>query len=963
MKNVFLLVVLCLLTATLYGQTPAPARFTLQGRAVDTSAAPLASSTVMLLSPKDSSLVNFTRSDDKGAFTFKNLKSGTYVLKISFVGFIPYNFVVRPTGEAVIDLGALTLKPITRELMEVVVRTAKAPLTIRGDTIEYNASSFKVPPGSTVEDLLRKLPGVQVDQDGNIRAQGQEVKKVTVDGKSFFGNDPKLATKNLQAESISKVQVYNDKTEQSKLTGVEDGKKEKTVNLELKEEFKKGGFGKLTAGAGPASRTPDGNTVSPRADVKGNYNKFDSKRQLSVIGLGNNTNQQGLSFNDYQDFRGSNSFNWNDNADFGFSSGNRYIRFGDDDDESLGIPVDGGAGRGFSNNVAGGVNYNYDTKKTKLSSSYYYNQTRLQLDAVRNRENFLQNGSFQTDENSNQINFNGNHRVSLRYEKAIDSLNTLIFINNSRLNNGNAFLFRQQALSRSDGLPAPGTRPRYMPSTLDTSTNTSDSRQFGSANTVLYRLKFKKKSRSFAASATYQINTNDGDLDLNSRTQFFQATSANEAVRVIRQAQTTASLRNEYKASLLYVEPFAKKFFWESFYNFDLRYDEVDREVLNVGDAGRIRNDSLSQYYKNNYVFNRLGSSIRYSFKGLNLSAGLAGQHFVLNGEYASDQKAATFSQINRTFTTLVPNVSLNYDMKNNKYLYGGYDMNVRIPSSRDLQPIINNSNPLFINEGNPNLLPELQHSLNGGFSYFNPGSFTNLFVNLYGSYYVNQIVYSQTIDRQTLVTTTRPENLTGGRNIGSYMSFGFPLKKTKATLNLNSQLNFGNNLTNIDNVLNETENRNYTIGTRLDLTPTEWLTFYGNANIGITNTRFSVNSGQNQQIVNNTYSGDLNLKLPRDFYLSTSLNYRVFRNAQSNFDQRIPIWNASVYHILGKAKKAEIRLSAVDLLNRNVVVTQYAGQNYRQDERVNTLARYFMLSFTYNMRGVKAKMRREGYY
>ena len=382
-----------------------------------------------------------------------------------------------------------------------------------------------------------------------------------------------------------------------------------------------------------------------------------------------------------------------------------------------------------------------------------------------------------------------------------------------------------------------------------------------------------------------------------------------------------------------------------------------------MGDAGRIRNDSLSQYYKNNYVFNRLGSSIRYSFKGLNLSAGLAGQHFVLNGEYASDQKAATFSQINRTFTTLVPNVSLNYDMKNNKYLYGGYDMNVRIPSSRDLQPIINNSNPLFINEGNPNLLPELQHSLNGGFSYFNPGSFTNLFVNLYGSYYVNQIVYSQTIDRQTLVTTTRPENLTGGRNIGSYMSFGFPLKKTKATLNLNSQLNFGNNLTNIDNVLNETENRNYTIGTRLDLTPTEWLTFYGNANIGITNTRFSVNSGQNQQIVNNTYSGDLNLKLPRDFYLSTSLNYRVFRNAQSNFDQRIPIWNASVYHILGKAKKAEIRLSSVDLLNRNVVVTQYAGQNYRQDERVNTLARYFLLSFTYNMRGVKAKMRREGYY
>ncbi|QJW91294.1 outer membrane beta-barrel protein [Spirosoma taeanense] len=958
MKNLFLLGVLCLLTAALYAQSPtgSPARFTLQGRVVDTASAPLPASTVMLLNPKDSSLVNFGRSSENGAFSFKNLKSGTYLLKISFVGFLPYNQVIKPTGEAIIDLGALKLKPITKELFEVVVKTAKAPLTIRGDTIEYNASSFKVPPGSTVEDLLRKLPGVQVDQDGNIRAQGQEVKKVTVDGKSFFGNDPKLATKNLQAEAISKVQVYNDKTEQAKLTGVEDGKKEKTVNLELKEEFKKGGFGKVTASAGPAS-----NGLPTRAEVKGNYNKFDSKQQFSVIGLGNNTNQQGLSFNDYQDFRGSNSFNWNDNADFGFSSGGRFIYFGGDDDESLGIPVDGRAGRGFSNNAAGGANYNYDTKKTKLSTSYYYSQTRLQLEAERNRRNFLETGSFRTQENSNQINFNGNHRVSLRFEKQLDSLNTLVFINNSRLNNGNSSLFTLQNLFR--GVTPVGAPASEVLSTRNTTNNFSDSRQFGSANSLIYRLKFKKKGRSFAASASYQINTNDASLALNARNEFFQANSVNDQLRIIRQDQGTNTLRNEYKASLLYVEPFAKKFFWESFYNFSLRYDEVDRDVYNIGDASRIRNDSLSRYYKNNYLFNRLGSSVRYSFKGLNLSAGLAGQQFTIDGRYAPDQTSSAFNRIDRTFTTVVPNVSLNYDMKNNKYLYGGYDVNVRVPSSRDLQPIINNSNPLFINEGNPNLLPQSEHNLNTGFSYFNPGSFTNFFANIYGTYYVNQIVYSQFVDPQTLITRTRPENLTGGRNIGSYASFGFPLKKTKATLNLNTQLNFGRNLTNINNVLNQTNNQNYNIGARLDLTPTEWFTFYGNANIGRTNTRYSINSGQDQKIVNNNFSGDMNIKLPHDVYVNTSLNYRVYTNERFGFDQRIPIWNASVYHILGKAKKAEIRLSSVDLLNRNVNVSQYAGQNYVQDERVRTLARYFLLSFTYNMRGVQAKMRREGFY
>jgi hypothetical protein len=946
MKNLFMLAVLCLFTAALYAQTGSP-RFTLQGRAVDTAAAPLASSTVMLLSPKDSSLVNFTRADEKGAFIFKNLKAGNYVLKISFVGFIPYNQIVKSGGEALIDLGSLKLKPITRELMEVVVRTAKAPLTIKGDTIEYNASSFKVPPGSTVEDLLRKLPGVQVDQDGNIRAQGQEVKRVTVDGKNFFGNDPKQATKNLQAESISKVQVFNDKTEQAKLTGVDDGKKEKTVNLELKEEFKKGGFGKVTASAGPAS-----NDIPARGEIKGSYNKFNAKNQFSLVGLGNNTNQQGLSYNDYQDFRGSNSYNGNQNADFGFSGGN-FFSYSDSGDEGLGIPVSGRQGTGFSNNVAGGINYNYDTKKKKFSSSYYYNQTRLDLSALRNQTYYLPQGQYQINETSNQLNFNGNHRVSLRYETQLDSVNTLVFINNSRLGNGNANLDRIQDLDRNNGV-----------TTQNTTKNASTQRQIASSSSLIYRLKMKKKGRSFAASATYEINTNDANLKLDASNQFSQPTSVNETLRLIRQDQGTNSHRSEYKASLQYVEPFAKKFFWETFYNFSLRYDEVDRDVIDRSEnnSDRARNDSLSLYYKNNYIYNRLGSSIRYTFKGLNISGGLAVQRFTLNGQFARDQTSPLLGEINRVFTTVIPNVNLNYDLKNNRYLYGGYNVSVQIPTSRDLQPVTNNSNPLFINKGNPNLLPQLGHNLNIGFNYFNPGSFINLYIGVNGTQYVNQIVYSRNTDAQTLITTIQPENLSGGRMVGSYLGFGFPLKKTKATLDLNANLNFSTNPATINNVTNETRGQNYGFGTRLSLTPTDWLTFYGNANIGISNTRYSINTGQNQVFLNNNFGGDLTVKLPHDFYINTTLNYRVNKNDLLNFDQRIPLLNASIYHILGKAKRAEIRLSSVDLLNRNIAISANASQNYAQYERTQTLARYFMLGFTYNMRGVTAKMRRDGF-
>jgi hypothetical protein len=206
------------------------------------------------------------------------------------------------------------------------------------------------------------------------------------------------------------------------------------------------------------------------------------------------------------------------------------------------------------------------------------------------------------------------------------------------------------------------------------------------------------------------------------------------------------------------------------------------------------------------------------------------------------------------------------------------------------------------------------------------------------------------------------PENQSGGRMVGSYVGFGFPLKKTKATLDLNANLNFNTNPAKINGVTNETRGQNYGFGTRLSLTPVDWLTFYGNANIGISNTRYSISSGQDQVFINNNFGGDLTVKLPHDFYINSTLNYRVSKNDLLNFDQRIPILNASIYHILGKAKRAEIRLSSVDLLNRNIAITANASQNYAQYERIQTLARYFMLGFTYNMRGVTAKMRRDGF-
>jgi hypothetical protein len=260
-----------------------------------------------------------------------------------------------------------------------VVKTARAPISIKGDTIEYDASKFKVPPGSTVEDLLRKLPGVEVLQDGSISAQGENVLKITVDGKRFFGGDTKMATKNLDANIIKKVQIFDDKSEQSKLTGIDDGNTEKTVNLELKEEAKKGGFGKIIAGTGTDSRTA----------VSANYNKFDSKNQFSMVGFGNNTNQTGMSWDDYQDFRGSNSFRWGNDGNFGFRGNNNYNS--NSGDENFSLPRSNGPGEGFSNNLAAGINYNYNHKEDEISANYFYNQRDQTLDAFQEKQSFFSN--------------------------------------------------------------------------------------------------------------------------------------------------------------------------------------------------------------------------------------------------------------------------------------------------------------------------------------------------------------------------------------------------------------------------------------------------------------------------------------------------------------------------------------------------------------------------------------------
>lgn len=913
-------------------------RITIKGVLVDTAGASLPFATVMLLEPKDSALVNFGRTGDNGEFEFKNVKRQNYIFKASFVGLLPCQYDAVPNETPTVDMGKLTMKPITKELLEVVVKTARAPLSIKGDTIEYNAASFKVPPGSSVEDLLRKLPGVQVNQDGSITAQGQDVKKVTVDGKSFFGADPKLATKNLPAEAIQKVQVFNDKTEQAKITGVDDGKKEKTINLELKEDAKKGGFGKLKAGVGTDSR----------AEVRGNYNKFDPSHQFSVVGFGNNLNQSGLSWNDYQDFRGSQSFNWGDEADFGFSSNMRFMTF-DDNEEGLSIPI-GNTNEGLSESYAGGMNFNYDTKKNKFSSNYFFNQSERIIDKISNTQRFFQDKTLNTNDTTFRKSLNASHRASIRYEKMIDSLNTLTVIGNGRYSLGDGSqlsAIQQQTLLASNIAP--------LRSSIN---NSNDVTSYNVQGIGIYRHKFKKKGRNFAASTSYNVLNSDTEALQKSLNKYFIATNPTDSILAIDQINDNNNLRKQTKASLFYLEPLSKVFFWETFYNFSQRKEEVDRNLFDKRNDIAQRNDSLSRYYTNDLDYNRIGTSIRYSDKGLNITVGFAAQQFDLKGNFKVSKTDSKSTPINKKYNAFIPKVGLNWDMKNNRYLYMDYDMSAREPQLKDLQPIVDNSNPLYLRVGNPDLLPTLQHNARLGFNKFNPANFINIYVDANYSYFINQIVYNQSINEKGQ-TITKPQNISGGSSVGSYAGFGFPIVKTKLTTNIFTNLNLSKNPIYINDQLNKTNNNNYNIGLRVNYTPSDKFTFYGNANWGINKTTYELQTAPNQTIYNNSYGGEMNIAFGKEWYFASNLNYNIYKNVTNGFNQDLPILGMAVYKFLGKSKKSEIRLMANDVFNKNVGIRQFAYQNFVSREQTVTLSRYIMLSYTYNMRGVTNQMRK----
>jgi len=888
-------------------------RWSVSGTIQDKSGKALPSATITLLDPKDSTLVTFGVSNPTGSFEIKNIRESELVLQVSFVGFKIFSQPIKKNeSSAILSLGLIIMEENTAELDMVTVEDI-APVTVKKDTIEYNAMAFKTQPNSNVEALLKRLPGVEVDSEGNIKAQGEKVQRIFVDGKEFFGNDPKMASKNLLAEAISKIQIYDRKSDQAAFTGIDDGKREKTINLQLKEDYKKGYFGTLNGGAGTENRYA----------LKGNVNKFTDKQQLSFLGMANNTNEQGFSIDDYINFNGGIQ---------SFASGGQVrIVIGGNNPSS--IPINTGQRmNGIMNSIGFGSNINQElSKKTKMNGSYFFN--RLDHNIIQNtdRLNFFPTGDFNFNERSKQDNLNSNHKVNLILDHKIDTLNSFRSTTNANYTETNRVM---NSLTENTDLNGnilnKGER-----------TNLTEGNSFQLNTDFLFRHRFKKQGRSWSANLNLGVSDNQYQGDLYAKNEFFTGVPETEIIEQLQLQENTAI---NYGGNFSYTEPLGGRKYLEVVYNFRQNHNDVNREVFDKEEENLEFNTALSNKFTSLYTYHRPGVNISVNRNKYNVVAGLAMQATRLNGELLLfDEK------IKNRFENILPSLRVNYSFSNSKNLGFDYGTSVTEPTIEQLQPVINNSDPLNIYVGNPELKPAFLHNWRVNYNSFDMGKFISFFGMVNVNYTENAIVNSQSIDERQ-VRTIMPVNVKDNLMLNSNVNLGFPIKQLNSSFSVGPNLTYQKGL----NLINEMEDvikiSNMGGNFRYDYNWKEYVNVGLSANLSRQRTAYDFSPEQNQLFFNQNYNAEANINFLKNYTVGGNFNYLLYKSETTDFRESIPVLNLSISRFILKGQKGEIKLSGQNLFNQNVGVSQRADVNFIEQTVTNNLGRFILLSFTYKL-------------
>jgi hypothetical protein len=887
--------------------------FNIKGRLTDDSGGGLPSATVLLLNARDSVMTSYALSNSQGFFEIRNVKQGDYLLRLSYVGFSTITLpVVTPEGNT-LDMGSITLANQATMLGEVTVEQERIPIRVRNDTIEYDAQAFKPLPNEMVEDLLKRMPGMVISSDGTVEAQGETVRRVLVDGKEFFGRDPKMATQNIPADAISKVHVFDQRSEQSLFTGIDDGERERTLNLELKDDRKEASFGNTSLGYGPDNHY-HGRT---------NLNRFDKKGQVSILGMGNNVNQQGFSIGDYMNFSGGTQ---SIARGTGPSFGSR--------DSSIPLNFDGRpSSNGLITSWAGGINFNRTLGTgTEITSSYFYNQLAHDMTEDLERENYLPDGNYNFSQSSLQDNQNYNHRVNLRVDHKFNENSSILFTGSTTYNSTNTF-----GQTQSQTFAFTGALQNEGDQIVDASGNKLDLN-----GSILWRQRLGKPGRTLTTRLNMTRGNNNQNAGLEARNKFFQEIITEE---FILQDQNRKDFGSRISGNITYTEPLSERVFLEGNYNAGYTLDEVNLRVFDVEDPTiePVFNELLSNHYENVYSYQRMGLNLRINREKYNITVGNAYQITGLDG------KSFTLNNdVNRNYYYNLPSARFNYQFTNFRRFTAEYETDVNEPTALQIQPITDNRNPLNIYAGNPDLLPSYRHRLQFRFNTFDPVRSFGFFANLTADYTNNDITNSVRVD-ENLVRTTMPVNVDNNTSLRANMNFNIGVEPIKSRFMVGGSVRRTQSVNVLNDLSQTIINNTLSPNLRYIFRPVDAFELMLAANLNSQLTAYEFSTTE-QAFLNQTYQSDVSWTFLKYYRLQANYNYSIYQGRTSEFDRKIPMLDMSFSRSFLKNNSGELKLSVFNLLNSDLGVTQTNNVNYYERAITNSLGQYFLLTFTWSL-------------
>jgi len=898
---------------------------------------PVAGATVLMTLKTDSTQRRITVTDVNGRFGVTRVRSGDYTLRLTFTGFKPI-FRDLSVGRDSINIGRIVMEEDVQVLGEVTVEGQEVRAEQKGDTLIFNAAAFKVNADATAEDLVKKMPGVTIE-NGQVVAQGQAVRRVLVDGQEFLGDDATAALRNLPAEIINRVQVFDRQSDQAAFTGFDDGNAERTINIMTKGGLNSAQFGKFYSGLG-ADYTQN------RYNAGGNISFFDGQQRISVIGMSNNMNQQNFSAQDLIGVMG------------GGGGGRGMVTMGGGGGGFQGF---GGGGGDFFSGQQSGINtthsigLNYSNRigtKLNVNGSYFFNSSRNSNASDINRSFFGTDDAFSQlyDESNFSKSTNGNHRANMRITWTLDPRNS--FIITPRITT--------QGNTSDRNVNGVTVLPDSSPLNSTLNATTSDNTAINFGNNILYRRSFEKRGRTFSLSLNTSVNNRKNESTQQS-TNVFTRANMGEVTQVIDQITDSPSLTTGWSGSVNYTEPLGARSQIQLSYNPSVNFSNSERFTYNLDPISQFYSDIdslLSNEFDNTNYVQRGGLSYRYNYEKVNFNIGANLQ----NERLISDQSFPIDFYGKTSFNNILPDAVAQYRFAQNSTFRLQYRASTRTPSISQLQNVIDNSNPLQLSTGNPDLGQQFNHNLNLRYNLTRVAQGQTFFAFINGSltqdYLGNStfIASSDTLLADGVLLRTggqlrRPENLGNAQNLRGLVAYSFPNKQLKSNISFSVGGSVARNPSLLNNQTYFTNNTsvNSRIGIASTISPEVDFTLAYNVNlIGVSYEQpTQPNSNYTQQQGSFQFSW-----MPKNkFVFITDFAFNTYNGLESNTNQNAAVLNLAIGYKFLKRNAGELRLTGFDLFNQNNSISRNVTDTYIQDTVSNVLTRYFVMTFTYNLR------------